>query len=313
MTPHRVIVDCDPGQDDFINLMLMAGAPEVFDVVAVTAVAGNVGLALTANNARLACDWAGWATVPVYAGCAAPLMRGLATAEHVHGTTGVEGLPPAEPATPLEETHAVTARIDCLRGETAPITLIATGPLTNIATALIMAPDITDRIDQIVLMGGARAAGGNITPSAEFNMAVDPHAAARVADSGIPLVVFGLDVTHQLCMTPERRARIRAINQPVATVVADMLDASARRLPAGASHDGPPLHDPCTALYLIAPELFELSSCALAVETDSPLTYGHTSVDLHGVTERSPNARWATAIDAPAAFLHIEDRLARLT
>ncbi len=311
MTAKHVIIDCDPGQDDFINLMLVAAAPEVFEVAAITTVAGNVPLALTTHNARLACDWAGWRQVPVYAGCPAPLMRGLATAEHVHGATGVDGLPPATPGTPLIDTHAVPAMIDALRAAEAPMTLIATGPLTNIATALIMAPDIVDGIEQIVLMGGARSAGGNITPSAEFNMAVDPHAAARVAAAGIPLVIFGLDVTHQLRMTGPRRARLRAIGTPVATVIADMLDSTANRM-TFAADDGPPLHDPCTALFLIAPSLFDLVDCHLAVETDSPMTYGHTAVDIAGATGRPVNARWATAIDDEAAFACIEQRLAGL-
>ncbi|MBH03351.1 MAG: nucleoside hydrolase [Xanthomonadales bacterium] len=311
MTARRVIVDCDPGQDDFINLMLIAAAPELFEVIAITTVAGNVGLSLTTHNARLACDWAGWARTPVYAGCPAPLMRPLATAEHVHGATGLDGLAAAEPGTPLDDSHAVPAMIDALRGADAPITLIATGPLTNIATALIMAPDIADGIEQIVLMGGARRAGGNITPSAEFNMAVDPHVASRVAAAGIPLVVLGLDVTHQLRMTGPRRARLREIGRPVTTAVADMLDSTTARMNIGLD-DGPPLHDPCTALFLIDPMLFDLQDCHLAVETDSPMTYGHTLVDLDGATGRPINARWATTIDDEAAFACIEQRLAGL-
>lgn len=312
MSKQRLIIDCDPGQDDFINLMLAFAARDRFDIRAVTAVAGNVPLALTERNARLACDWAGIDDVPVHAGCAAPLLRPLATAEYVHGETGVDGLPAAVPRTPLADGHGVNAIVDILRESDAPTTLVATGPLTNIAMALRLAPESAARIDQIVLMGGAVREGGNITPSAEFNMAVDPHAAAIVADSGIPLAIFGLDVTHGFLMTRARRSRLRAMGTPLATVVADMLDFSSQHDKTRDASDGAPLHDPCTMLYLIAPELFHTRRCALAVEVDSSLTYGHTAVDFRGVTGRPMNARWADAIDDEAAFDCLVSYIARL-
>ncbi|MEM9058796.1 MAG: nucleoside hydrolase, partial [Pseudomonadota bacterium] len=204
-----IIIDCDPGQDDAVNLLMALAAPGALDVLGITAVAGNVPLALTERNARLLCGLAGRDDVPVFAGCERPLVRELVTAEHVHGDSGIDGVDLGAPAVPLQPAHATDFIVETLlSAPDASVTLVPTGPLTNIAHALIKAPAIAPKIREIVLMGGAMREGGNLSPSAEFNILVDPHAARVVFDCGRPLTVFGLDVTHQVPTTPERLRRI---------------------------------------------------------------------------------------------------------
>lgn len=313
MTPLPIIIDCDPGQDDVINILLALASPEQIRLQGITTVGGNVGLDKTQRNARLTCDLAGVSDVPVYAGCAAPLMRPLTTAEAVHGETGIDGLDIHEPRLAVQTEHGVDYLVRTLTdSEPGKETLVATGPLTNIAMALNKAPDIARRIGQIVIMGGAMREGGNVTPSAEFNIANDPHAADIVFRSGIPIALFGLDVTHQLVMSQVRRDRLRYIGTPAAVAVANMLDFSVRHDESKYGTDGAPLHDPCTLLYLLNKDLFDLKRCAVCVETGSTLTYGHTAVDFWGVTERVPNTLWAYAIDHEAAFDLLCERIARL-
>ncbi len=205
--PRKIIIDTDPGQDDAVAILLALASPEDVEVLGITAVAGNVPLPLTARNARIICELAGRTDVRVFAGCDAPLARALVTAEHVHGKSGLDGPPLADPRMPLEAAHAVDFLIDTLRAEPAgSVTLCPLGPLTNIATAFSRAPDIIARVQQIVLMGGAYFEVGNITPAAEFNIYVDPEAASIVFRSGAPLVVMPLDVTHKALTTkaPDR-------------------------------------------------------------------------------------------------------------
>ena len=313
MAARPIIIDCDPGQDDFINLLLAFGSPADVQIAAITTVAGNVPLARTHRNARLACDLAGRDDLVVAAGCPQPLLRPLETAEYLHGESGIEGHDAGEPQLSLSAEHAVDTIVRIVRASTDPrLTLVATGPLTNVALALKKAPDIASAIAEIVIMGGAMRAGGNITPSAEFNVAVDPHAADIVLHSAIPIALFGLDVTHQFVMTRARRERLRQIGTTAGKVVADMLDFSVRYDESKYASDGAPLHDPCTLLYLLDPDLFDLKTCAVRVETDSELTYGHTAVDFWGVTEWTRNVRWAYAVDHEAAFVLLCERIARL-
>lgn len=313
MSVLPIIIDCDPGQDDLINILLAFASPEDVSLLGVTTVAGNVPLALTQRNARLACDLVGRTDTPVFAGCPQPLFRSLATAEYVHGETGIEGYEVTEPQLPISSEHAVDAIVRMVRGcEDERLTLVATGPLTNVAMALRKAPDIGSKIAEIVIMGGAMFEGGNITPSAEFNIAVDPHAADIVFRSGIALTLFGLDVTHQFMMTRDRRERIRRIGTHVCQAVASMLDCTVRFDESKYGQDRAPLHDSCTLLYLLDNDLFDFRECAVSVETDSALTYGHTAVDFWGVTDRAPNVRWAYGINHEAAFELLCERVARL-
>lgn len=303
MSPLPIIIDCDPGQDDVINILLALGSPQSVHVLGITTVAGNVGLDKTQRNARLTCDLAGAADTAVYAGCDAPLVRPLRTAEAVHGDSGIDGLALHEPAVPLQDEHAVAYLIrtllDCGPGA---VTLVATGPLTNIAMALERAPRIAAGIREIVIMGGAMREGGNITPSAEFNMAVDPHAAHSVLHSGVAITMFGLDVTYQFQITRARRDVFRAEGGVVSAAIGRMLGWAVRHDESKYARDGAPLHDPCTLLYLLDASLFEFKHCALDIETESPLTHGHTAVDFWRVTGQPANVQWAYAINDQRAF-----------
>jgi purine nucleosidase len=303
MAKRKIIIDCDPGQDDAVNLLLAFAATDELEILGVTTVAGNVPLELTQRNARLICDIAGRDDVCVYAGCSRPLVRSLITAEKVHGTTGIDGIEITQPSRPLASGHAVDFIIDsALNATDGPITLVPTGPLTNIAMAIVKQPSILDNVDQIVLMGGAMREGGNYSPSAEFNMLVDPHAAHVVFECGRPIVVFGLDVTHQLLATRERIDRIRALNNRAAAATAGMLDFFNRHDTEKYKSDGAPLHDPCTVAYLLKPDLFEFKDCNISVEIHSELTMGHSAVDFWGVTGKGSNASWAHAVDAEGFY-----------
>jgi len=309
MTGRPIIIDCDPGQDDAINLLLALSSPDELDVLGITTVAGNVPLALTERNTRQICDIAGRQDVPVYAGCDRPMKRPLLTAEKVHGKTGIDGIDIVEPETPLQAGHAVDFIIETLGSAATPVTLVPTGPLTNVGTALEREPAIVERIDSIVLMGGAMREGGNHSPSAEFNMLVDPHAADIVFRCGRPITVFGLDVTHQVLATEERRARIRAVDNPAGRATAGMLDFFNRHDTAKYKSLGAPLHDPCTIAWLLRPDLFEGRHCNLTIETESELTMGHTAVDFWYVTDRPRNVTWMHRVDADGFYNLLVERL----
>lgn len=217
MPPEPIIIDCDPGQDDALAILLALASPEDLEVLAITTVAGNVPLALTAVNARKILELAGRSEVPVYAGCDRPLLRPPVTAEHVHGRTGLDGAELPAPGIELAPGHAVDAIIALIRERpTGTVTLCPIGPLTNVALAMRLAPDIVERIKRIVLMGGA-AGAGNVTPSAEFNIYADPHAASIVFAAGVPLVMHGLDVTRHRgggARAPRRIRRDRSAGRP---------------------------------------------------------------------------------------------------
>jgi len=243
MTPSKIIIDTDPGQDDAAAIMLALASPEL-EVLGITAVAGNVPLALTGRNARMVTEICGRGDVAVYAGADRPLARKLVTAEHVHGKTGLDGIDLFEPARPLESKHAVDFIIETLRSEPAgTVTLCPLGPLTNIAMVLERAPDVVGRIKQIVLMGGGFFEGGNITPSAEFNIYVDPEAAKIVFGAGIPLTMMPLDVTHKVLTTRVRVERLRANGNRASVAMADMLEFFERFDEEKYGTDGGPLHD----------------------------------------------------------------------
>jgi purine nucleosidase len=311
MTGRPIIIDCDPGQDDAINLLLALSSPDELDVLGITTVAGNVPLALTERNTRQIGDIAGRQDVPVYAGCDRPMKRPLLTAEKVHGKTGIDGIDIVEPETPLQAGHAVDFIIETLSNSATPVTLVPTGPLTNVGTAFEREPAIVERIDSIVLMGGAMREGGNHSPSAEFNMLVDPHAADIVFRCGRPITVFGLDVTHQVLATEERRARIRAVDNPAGRATAGMLDFFNRHDTAKYKSLGAPLHDPCTIAWLLRPDLFEGRHCNLMIETNSELTMGHTAVDFWYVTDRPRNVTWMYGVDADGFYNLLVERLER--
>ena len=312
MTNEKIIIDCDPGQDDAINLLLAMSSPDELELIGITAVAGNVPLELTERNARLICDVAGRTDVPVYPGCSRPMVRDLLTAETVHGDTGIDGMTIVEPRRPSEDKHAVDFIVDTLRASaTNSVTLVPTGPLTNIAMAIVKDPAILDSVHRIVLMGGAMREAGNHSASAEFNILVDPHAAHVVLECGRPIVMMGLDVTHQVLATRERIAAIAALGNPAADATAGMLSFFNRHDTAKYGILGAPLHDPCTVAYLLQPELFEGKDCNVSVETGSGLTSGHTAVDFWGVSNRAANVTWIHGVDADGFYTLLVERLAR--
>ena len=309
---RKIIIDTDPGQDDAVAILLALASPEL-EVLGITAVAGNVPLALTQKNARIICELAGRRDIKVFAGCDAPLEGPLVTAEHVHGKTGLDGPDLPDPTMALSEGHGVDFIIETLRTEPpGTVTLCPLGPLTNIATAFSRAPDIIERVQEIVLMGGAYFEVGNITPAAEFNIYVDPQAAEIVFKSGAPLVVMPLDVTHKVLVTKVRNDAFRALGTRVGQAVAAMTDFFERFDKEKYGSDGAPLHDPCVTAWLLAPELFAGRHINVEIETQSPLTRGMSVADWWGVTDRAPNALFIGDVDADGFFALLTERLARL-
>ena len=312
MSGQSIIIDCDPGQDDAVALFLAMASPGELEILGITAVAGNVPLELTQRNVRMMCDIAGRRDMPVFAGCDRPMVRDLLTAEKVHGKTGVDGVDIFDPRTPLQDRHAVDFIVETLRAaEDESVTLVPTGPLTNIGTVIDRAPEVLPKIRQLVIMGGAMREGGNYSPSAEFNILVDPHAADIVFRCGRPITSMGLDVTHQVLSTRARVERIRQVGNPVAEATAGMLGFFERHDSKKYGVEGAPLHDPCTIAWLLAPELFEGKVCNLSVETESALTMGHTAVDFWHVTDRPHNVNWIYSVDADGFYELLTDRLAR--
>jgi purine nucleosidase len=309
---RKIIIDCDPGQDDAVALFLAFASSDELELLGITTVGGNVPLDLTSRNARLMCDIAGRQDVPVFAGCAAPMVQSLMTAEMVHGDTGINGIDVFEPETPLQSEHAVDYIIrTLLAADEASVTLVPMGPLTNIAEAFEREPEILPKVEQIVLMGGAMREGGNRTPSAEFNILVDPDAADIVFRCGRPITQMGLDVTHQVLSTVDRVERIKELDNPVATATAGMLSFFDRFDTKKYTSRGAPLHDPCTIAWLLQPDLFQGKDCNVSIETKSELTLGHTAVDFWQVTDRPINIHWVYGVDADGFYDLLIERLAR--
>lgn len=313
MSPRKIIIDTDPGQDDAVAILLALASPGEIDLLGITTVAGNVPLALTSKNARIVCELAGRPDIKVFAGADRPLERPLRTAEHVHGDNGLNGPTLPDPAMPLQPGHAVDFIIDRIRAEPeGSVTLCPLGPLTNIAMALEKAPDIAPRIAEIVLMGGAYFQVGNITPAAEFNIYVDPEAAKLVFASGIKLTVMPLDVTHKALTTEARMQAFRAMGTLVGEAVADWTDFFERFDKDKYGTPGAPLHDPCVIAWLIRPELFTGRHINVEIETGSDLTRGMTVADWWRVTDRAPNATFMGDIDADGFFDLLTSRIRTL-
>jgi purine nucleosidase len=313
MAPRKIIIDTDPGQDDAVAILLALASPEDVTVLGVTAVAGNVPLPLTEKNARIVCELAAKPETLVFAGCDVPMKRKLVTAEHVHGKTGLDGPKMDDPTMPLQAQHGVDFIIETLRTHDAgTVTLCPLGPLTNIATAFEKAPDIVDKVQEIVLMGGAYFEVGNITPAAEFNIYVDPEAAKIVFASGIPIVVMPLDVTHHALTTRARVDAFSALGTKVGDMVAAWTNFFERFDKEKYGSEGAPLHDPCVIAYLIQPDLFEGRHVNVEIETQSDLTLGMTVADWWRVTDRKPNAMFMGSLNADGFFALLTERLARL-
>lgn len=310
--PRKIIIDTDPGQDDAAAIMLALGSPEL-DILGITTVAGNVPLERTSTNARIILEFCSRPEVKVFAGADRPIARPLITAEHVHGKTGLDGPELHEPQMPLQAQHAVDFIVETLKREPAgTVTLCTLGPLTNIAFALKKAPEIAGRVRELVMMGGGFFEGGNITPAAEFNVYVDPEAAAAVFKAGIPIVMMPLDVTHKVLTLKSRVEKLRAIGSRPAKALVEMLDFFERFDVEKYGSDGGPLHDPTVIAYLLKPELFSGRNCNVEVETASPLTVGMTVVDWWQVTGRNHNALVMKDVDADGFFALLTERVGRL-
>jgi purine nucleosidase len=315
VTRHSIIIDCDPGQDDAIALLLALASAEL-EVLGITTVAGNVPLRLTSLNALKVRELAGRTDVPVFAGADRPLKRELVTAEEVFGASGLEGAALPEPRLPLDPRTAADFIVETVMARPAgTVTLVPVAPLTNIALALQKEPRLATRLKAIVLMGGAIGLG-NTTPAAEFNIYVDPHAADVVFRSGANLTMLGLDVTHQAITTPTRVEAIRAVGTPVVRTVAAWLEFYNRHDVERYGSEGGPLHDPCAVGYLLWPELFRGRFRHVAVETEGRLTLGRTVVEWWPPKARpplgAPNCTVIDRIDHATFFARLTAALARL-
>ena len=313
MQKHRVLVDCDPGRDDALAIAMLLASTAEIELVGITAVAGNVPLVLTYRNARFICDLCGFPEVPVHAGADRPLAREPVTGTRAHGENGLEGMEVDVPPVAVESGGAVAFMNETLRAaKDDEITLVAIGPLTNVAILVADSPELLPKIRQIVLMGGASRAGGNVTPAAEFNIFADPHAAARVLDCGRPLTVVSLDATHQVLATPAHAERLARAGGEPARRLAALLRPTAYSRAARFGPDRLPIHDPCTIAWMLQPDLFRAEPVPVAVETEGTHTLGATVVDWWGVTGKPPNAHWVTEVNGEGVLALLIERIGRL-
>ncbi|MBP1872172.1 purine nucleosidase [Ensifer adhaerens] len=301
---ERIIIDCDPGVDDAAALMLAFGSSEV-EILGITAVAGNIPLEKTEANARLICELANRTDIRVLQGCGRPLLYPDRAGVTVHGADGLGDIGLPRPTSAPAERTAVQFIIDQVRAAPGEVTLAVLGPMTNIAVALSIDPGIAPMIKRIVFMGGAAFCPGNIKERAEFNFYFDPHAAQAVVASGIPMVMFGLDVTHKAIITKERTERLKRLGK-ISGTIADMLTAY------GAGD--PCLHDPCVIAYLIEPEIFSGVEGFVEVDCNSPLAIGQSvvSVTPRELAGRAPNCLVMTEVDHDRLFALLEERYARV-
>jgi purine nucleosidase/pyrimidine-specific ribonucleoside hydrolase len=302
----RIILDCDPGHDDVFAIWLAAAHPAI-DLVAITTVAGNGRIDDTTRNARIACTVAGVRGVPISAGAAAPLAGDLHPAEWIHGANALGGPELPEPTVPLDPRPAIDLIADTAAA--GPLTVVATGPLTNIALLLRERPEAAAHIDRIVWMGGSTGRG-NVTPYAEFNAWTDPEAADLVLRSGIDLVMVGLNISHQALITPEVRARIGAAGTATAIFGRELLDFFCATYERAEHMPDAPLHDPITVALLADPSIVSTVRSRLDIELTGTETRGATSVDLLGSLGREPNATIAMDLDVERFWRLIEDAVA---
>jgi inosine-uridine nucleoside N-ribohydrolase len=302
-----VIIDCDPGHDDAIALLLALASPEL-ELLGVTTVHGNQTLEKTTANALRVLELAGRGDIPVAAGADRPLVRDLIVASHVHGESGLDG-PALPPAThrPIGQ-NAVDFMIEQLVSSPRPVTLVPTGPLTNVARVLEATEG--ENVERIVFMGGS-IAEGNMTPAAEFNVWADPEAAVRVLASGLDVTMIGLDVTHRALLTSTMAAHLRERGK-VGAFVADLVEFFKRYHTETYGWDGAPIHDAVAVAHVVEPGLVETRRRNIEVELESELCRGRTVVDIWQRTDRAPNANVGVDLDAPAFFELLFERIGRL-
>ena len=305
---RRIILDCDPGHDDAMAILLAHGTPEL-SLAAITTVAGNHPLDVTTLNALRVCSLAGITDVPVAAGCAAPLIRPLVTATEIHGEGGLEGHDWDEPTVHTVAEHAVDLIIDMVMAAPGEITLVPTAPLTNIALAVRKEPRIADRVREVVLMGGSWT-GGNVTPAAEFNIYVDPEAAAIVFGAGWPVTMIGLEVTRRAAADETLFARVAELDSPVARAVVGMLRFYQRKQVEAVGVREPPIHDPCAVARVARPDIVPCLDAHVEVETVGRLTTGMTVVDFRQRDRGGFNALVGADLDLAGFWALFVDALA---
>ena len=309
MSPKPVILDVDPGHDDAVALMMACGSPGL-DLLAVTTVAGNATLPKTTRNALRVLSLIGRTEIPVGVGASGPLERSLRTAENIHGESGMDGPEIPEATFEPDGRGAVELMADTLRESPEPVSLIPLGPLTNVAAFLRAHPGLKSKISHVSIMGGSMGLG-NTTPAAEFNIYVDPEAAREVFESGLPITMSGLDVTHQAGAGKAERDRLRGLGG-VGGVVVGFLDFFAAAYEGVFGFDAPPLHDPVAVAAILEPALLTTRSMNVSVECEGELTRGETVCDLHGVTGKPPNADVGLELDREGFFDLLYDSLRRL-
>ncbi len=292
---HKIILDCDPGHDDAIAILLAAHHPEI-DLLAITTVAGNQSVEKTTRNALKVCSLANIRHIPIAMGMDRPLVRPAKHAPDIHGESGMDGPHIPEPDIELDPRHAVDLLIELLLSSDGDITLVPTGPLTNIATAMRREPVIIPKIKAISLMGGAIGLG-NVTPSAEFNIHTDPEAADIVFACGRPITMVPLEVTHLALATPEVTGRLRAAQRPVATFAADLLVFFAGTYRNVFGFPAPPVHDPCAVAAVVDPTILYAHNMYVAIEMTGAWTTGRTVCDVYGKLGKAPNARVGYALE----------------
>ncbi len=308
MERQPVILDCDPGLDDAFAILLAAAAPAI-DLRAITTVAGNHTVDRMTLNARRICTVAGITGVPIAEGCDRPLVRAQVVGSDIHGESGLDGPTFGPPTVPVDPRHAVDLIVELLMASAGEIALVPIGPLTNIATAMRREPRIVPKIRHISLMGGAWGLG-NRTPAAEFNIVVDPEAARIVFESGAPITMCGLELTHQVIATPGIIERIAALDSPVGDMSAAMLRFYASTTARRRRSFGPALHDPTAVAWLIDPTMFETEPMHVDVETHAEFSYGRTLVDVDDVLGLPKNVLVPTRIDAARFWDLLIDALA---
>ena len=310
---RKLIILTDPGQDEAVAILVILGSPDDFEVLGVVATAGNIELDYTEKNARKILELAGRSDIPVFAGCPRPMHRPLVTAAHVHGPTGLDGPDLPEPTMPLQKKHGVDWLVETvMAAEPGTITICSLSPLTNLAMALVREPEIAPRIKEIVMMAGAYFEMGNITPTAEFNIYVDPEAADVVLRSGIKMTMLPLDVTHQMLSTRARLDRFRALGNRCGVAVAEMMTFSEPFDLKKYGWDGAPLHGPCVPAFMLKPDLFQGREINVTVELGSELTMGMSVADYWRITDRPKNVFYVRSGDAAGYYDLIAERLARL-
>jgi purine nucleosidase len=308
-----LIIDTDPGADDVVALLLALASPQELNVMAITTVAGNVRIDKTSRNARLAREWAGREEVPVYAGAGRPLVRAPIYAENIHGKEGLPGVQVHEPKKPLAEGNAVQYLVETLsKAPPHSITIAMLGPQTNLALALIQAPEITQGIKEVVVMGGAHFNGGNITPVAEFNLYADPDAARVVLASGVKLTYVPLDVTHKILTSEQRLTQIDGLNNQAGKLVSGILNEYVKADMIHYGLPGGPVHDASVIAWLLKPELFSGKPVNLVVDNREGPTQGQTIADWYDTLGQNKNVFWVENGDAQGFFDLLTERLGRL-